>query len=86
MRTLSKPFQERATIRAKFPTSGRIHQRPPRPIGLRRVRIGKRIITTEGIARAIFQDLFHYFMTVGWPQLTSSLVSSITWFRRVSPI
>jgi len=36
---------------------------------LRRVRIGKRIITTEGIARAIFQDLFHYFMTVGWPQL-----------------
>jgi len=43
--------------------------RPTRPIGWRRIKLGNRTITTEGIAREIFQDLFHYFMTVGWPQV-----------------
>jgi inward rectifier potassium channel len=37
--------------------------------GVRRVQIGQREIVTEGIGRAVFQDLFHYFMAVSWPQL-----------------
>ncbi len=44
-------------------------RRPRRPVGLRRVKLGDREIITQGIAPAVFQDLFHYFMTVGWPQL-----------------
>jgi inward rectifier potassium channel len=36
---------------------------------VRRVQIGRREIVTEGIGRAVFNDLFHYFMTVSWPQL-----------------
>lgn len=36
---------------------------------VRRVKVGKREILAEGIRRAVFQDLFHYFMTVTWPQL-----------------
>jgi len=43
--------------------------RRERPVGLRRIRIGGREIVTQGIPRAILQDLFHYFMTVGWSQL-----------------
>jgi inward rectifier potassium channel len=30
---------------------------------------------TEGIRTAIFQDLFHYFMTVGWPQLFATFAA-----------
>jgi hypothetical protein len=33
------------------------------------VRIGTRQVSTVGIPRLIFQDLYHYFMTVTWPQL-----------------
>jgi inward rectifier potassium channel len=36
---------------------------------VRRVRIGQRTIVTEGIRRVVIQDLFHYFMTITWPQL-----------------
>jgi inward rectifier potassium channel len=32
-------------------------------------RFGQRDIITHGLARVIFQDLFHYFMTVSWTQL-----------------
>jgi inward rectifier potassium channel len=54
------------------------HKTPPhgphggtghKPVGLRHVKIGARVISTEGITRHIFQDLYHYFMTVSWPQL-----------------
>jgi inward rectifier potassium channel len=38
-------------------------------VGLRRIRIGGREIITKGIARAVLQDLYFYFMTVSWPQL-----------------
>lgn len=34
-----------------------------------RVRIGGRQVVVRGIARAVFQDLYHYLMTVSWPQL-----------------
>ncbi len=40
-----------------------------RPIGVRRLRLGGREVFTQGIAPAVLQDLYHYFMTVGWPQL-----------------
>ena len=36
---------------------------------VRRIRVGQRVILAEGIRRVVFQDLFHYFMTITWPQL-----------------
>ncbi|HEY2679420.1 MAG TPA: ion channel [Steroidobacteraceae bacterium] len=42
--------------------------RPNKP-QVRRIQLGRREIVTEGNSRAIFNDLFHYFMTVSWPQL-----------------
>jgi len=49
------------------------HERPGparrRPVGLRRVKLGEREVITQGIAPAVLQDLYHYFMTVSWPQL-----------------
>jgi inward rectifier potassium channel len=41
--------------------------------GRRIVKLGKREIVTEGIARPIFHDLFHHFMTVSWPRLFTTL-------------
>jgi inward rectifier potassium channel len=40
-----------------------------KPTGFRRVKVGKREVLTEGFRRVVFQDLFHYFMTITWPQL-----------------
>jgi inward rectifier potassium channel len=58
------------TKRAKKANPGLHGGSPPhRPVGVRHLRIGTREITTEGFARPIFQDLYHYFMTVSWPQL-----------------
>ena len=31
--------------------------------------MGQRVILTEGFRRVVFQDLFHHFMTITWPQL-----------------
>ncbi len=31
------------------------------------------MITTQGIPREVIQDLFHYFMTVRWPQLFATI-------------
>ncbi len=42
-------------------------------MGLRRIRIGAREVITLGIARGVLQDLFHYFMTVSWPQLFATI-------------
>lgn len=36
---------------------------------VRRVKAGQREILTEGFRRVVFHDLFHYFMTITWPQL-----------------
>jgi inward rectifier potassium channel len=35
----------------------------------RRLMFGNRVIITHGLARVVFQDLYHYFMTVSWTQL-----------------
>ena len=39
----------------------------------RRRRLGTREIVAEGIPREVFQDLYHYFMMVSWPQLFATL-------------
>ncbi len=54
---------------AKTPTHRHPDRAGHRPVGLRRVKVGKREIVTQGIAPAVLQDLYHYFMTVGWFQL-----------------
>jgi inward rectifier potassium channel len=46
-----------------------------KPVGRRIVRVGRREIVTEGIARPIFHDLFHHFMTVSWPRLFATLAA-----------
>jgi inward rectifier potassium channel len=55
--------------------------RPPanadhsKPVGLRRIKIGQREVLTQGIARAVFQDLYHYFMTVSWPKTFGTIAA-----------
>jgi inward rectifier potassium channel len=46
-----------------------------KPVGLRNIKVGTREISTEGIARPIFHDLYHYFMTVSWPQLFATFAA-----------
>jgi inward rectifier potassium channel len=55
--------------RSKTPTRGPHGGTEHKPVGLRNIKVGTREISTEGIARPIFHDLYHYFMTVSWPQL-----------------
>jgi inward rectifier potassium channel len=55
--------------RPKTSTHGRHGGTEHKPVGLRRIKVGTREVSTEGITRPIFQDLYHYFMTVSWPQL-----------------
>jgi inward rectifier potassium channel len=55
--------------RTKTPAHGRRGDATRRPIGVRHVKIGGREILTEGIALAVFLDLYHHFMTVSWPRL-----------------
>jgi inward rectifier potassium channel len=40
-----------------------------KPKGYRRLKLGSRLVITEGISSELFGDLFHYFMKVSWPQL-----------------
>jgi inward rectifier potassium channel len=46
---------------------------PDRPTRALRVKIGGREVITQGISPAVFQDLYHYFMTVSWPRLFGTL-------------
>ena len=45
------------------------------PLGKRRLRVGAREVVTQGIARPVLGDLYHYFMTVSWPQLFATLAA-----------
>jgi inward rectifier potassium channel len=36
---------------------------------VRRLQLGQREIITQGLRAAVFQDLYHFFMTMSWPQL-----------------
>jgi len=71
MAALHRQFHECATIQTKSPLSR--DRRSRRPIGLRVIKLRGRVITTEGIPREVIQDLFHYFMTVGWPRLFATV-------------
>jgi inward rectifier potassium channel len=46
-----------------------------KPVGHRVVKVGTREVITEGIARPIFHDLFHHFMTVSWSRLFATLAT-----------
>jgi len=39
------------------------------------VKVGRREVITHGIARPMFHDLFHHFMTVTWPRLFATLAA-----------
>jgi inward rectifier potassium channel len=55
-----------STVTATQSQEGRRFRSPRR-------RLGTREIVAEGIPREIFQDLYHYFMMVSWPQLFATL-------------
>lgn len=46
----------------------------------RRVRLGQREFITHGITPAVWQDLYHYFMTVGWLQLFATIAAFFLMF------
>ena len=46
-----------------------------RPVHVRRIRFGEREFVTEGIHREVFHDLFHHFMTIGWPRLFATFAA-----------
>ena len=49
---------------------------PPRNSRItRRLRFGQREVVTHGLARVVFQDLYHYFMTVSWARLFLTLAA-----------
>lgn len=41
----------------------------------RRLRLGQRDIVTHGLGTVVFQDLYHFFMTVSWGQLLLTFAS-----------
>ncbi len=50
------------------------HRRaPPRPVGVHRMKLGARSVITQGIRTEALQDLFHFFMKVGWPRLFATI-------------
>jgi inward rectifier potassium channel len=78
----------RATFKLPYgrpmtPTESRKKKRPharsspkhSRAVGLRRIKIGDREFLTQGIAPSVLQDLFHYFMTVSWPQTFATIAA-----------
>ncbi len=67
----------------KTPAQSRAGRRRAKPVGLRRLKLGDRRIITQGIAPAVFQDLYHYFMTVGWPQLFATFAGFFVAFDLV---
>jgi inward rectifier potassium channel len=68
---------------AKTPSHGHTGKAPRRPVGRRIVKLGEREVITEGIARPIFHDLFHHFMTVSWPRLFLTLATFFLGFDLV---
>jgi inward rectifier potassium channel len=44
-------------------------------VGVRRLKLGEREILTQGLRPAVFHDLYHFFMTVSWPQLFATIAA-----------
>ncbi len=49
------------------------HKSTARRNSARRIQLGSREVFTQGIRREVFQDLYHHFMTVGWPRLFATI-------------
>jgi len=45
------------------------------PRGARRMRVGLRDVISQGIPRAVLQDLYHYCMLVSWPRLFATIIA-----------
>ena len=60
--------------RSKTPTDSRPGHAGRGP-AVRRVKVGQREIFTHGLSQAVLHDLFHYCMTVSWPQLFATLAA-----------
>ncbi|MGC2030714.1 MAG: ion channel [Steroidobacteraceae bacterium] len=61
--------------RAKTPPHPHLIPPARRHIAPRRITLGQREVLTEGLAREVWHDLFHHFMTVSWPRLFATLAS-----------
>ena len=61
--------------RRKKNLDGRRGETRRRPVGVRRLKLGEREILTQGLRPAVFQDLYHFFMTVSWPQLFATIAA-----------
>ena len=61
--------------RAKPETSSARGHRGRRSLGPRRIQLGEREIVTQGLRPAVFQDLYHFFMTVSWPRLFATIAA-----------
>ena len=68
------PLMSTSKHKSKSPPRSH-HAAAPKPKGRRIVSLGSRQIVTEGLARPIFHDLFHHFMTVSWPRLFTTLAA-----------
>jgi len=47
----------------------------------RRIQIGDREVLTHGLQRRVWQDLYHYFMTVSWPHLFATFAAAFFGFN-----
>jgi inward rectifier potassium channel len=56
----------------KQSSAGRSGHRDAAP---RRVRIGRYDFLIQGLSRNVMRDLFHHFMTIGWPRLFATLAA-----------
>jgi inward rectifier potassium channel len=61
--------------RSKIQTHVHADHAERKPVRRRLVKVGAREVVTEGIVRPIYRDLFHHFMTVGWPRLFATLAA-----------
>lgn len=61
--------------RAKTKTRGAQPHAGRRSRGQRRVRLGQRDVVSQGLRPAIFQDLYHFFMTISWPRLFATIAA-----------
>ena len=67
---MSAPSQLAAAAKPTPSTHGRRKR-----IGLRHLKLGGREVITHGIARPVWQDLYHYFMTVSWPRTFGTILA-----------
>jgi inward rectifier potassium channel len=70
MRIMSAPRH-----RSKSPPPPRSSPSARRSPAPRRIKLGQRVIITHGLSREVWHDLFHHFMTVGWPRLFATLAT-----------